>query len=177
MLLGCLKMPIPLKMPRVFYSIGFILCAFFWGFALYLEHGLAEMPCLLCQVQRILVATMGVIFLIAAIHNPKCIGRRLYSFLLFIVGLCGLLLAGRQLWLIAHPPVDAYNQCSASLSYLIQVLPLEQVIKTIVHGGADCAKTTWRFLALSLPGWSFIAFSLLLIVNFMAAFGGRKIHE
>jgi disulfide bond formation protein DsbB len=165
-------------MSRLSYSLGFILCAFFWAFAFYLEHGLAEMPCLLCQVQRIFVATMGIIFLIAAVHNPARLGRSVYSFLLFIVGLCGLLLASRQLWLIAHPPADIYSQCSASLSYLIQVLPLEQVIKTVIQGGSDCAKTTWSFLSLTLPGWSFIAFSLLLVVNFVAALGRKQsIHS
>ncbi len=161
-------------MSRLSYSLGFILCAFFWAFAFYLENSLGEMPCLLCQVQRIIVAAMGVIFFIAAVHNPARSGRSLYSFLLFIIGLFGLFLAGRQLWLIAHPPADIYSQCSASLSYLIHALPLEQVLKTVIHGGSDCAKATWSFLSLTLPGWSFIAFSILLVLNFVAAFGRKK---
>lgn len=156
-------------MPRFFYGLGFIFCVLFCAFAFYLEYVLEQMPCLLCQLQRILVIIMGVIFLIATIHNPKQLGRAFYCILLLIIGLSGLLLASRQLWLIAHPPIDVYSQCSASLSYLIQVLPWDQVLKTAIQGGADCAKVSWSFLSLTLPAWSLIAFSLLLIVNFVAS--------
>ena len=158
-------------MSRRSYSLGFILCALFWGFTFYLENGLGQIPCLLCQLQRIVVIATGIIFLIAAIHNPARIGRSIYSFLLFVLSLCGLLLACRQLWLIAHPPENSYGQCSASLNYLLQVFPLETVIKTALQGGADCAKVTWSFLSLSLPAWSFIAFSVLLILSVIAVVG------
>jgi disulfide bond formation protein DsbB len=161
-------------MSRCSYSLGFILCALFWGFAFYLENGLGQIPCLLCQLQRIVVIAMGIIFLIAAVHNPARIGRCIYSFLLFVLGLCGLLFAGRQLWLIAHPPENSYGQCSASLSYLLQIFPLDTVLKTALQGSADCAKVTWSFLSLSLPAWSFIAFSILLILSIVAVVSGKK---
>ena len=156
------------------YSLGFVLCALFWGFAFYLENGLGQIPCLLCELQRCVIIGMGIIFLIAAVHNPARIGRSIYSFLLFIMGLCGLFLAGRQLWLIAHPPVDSYGQCSANLSYLIHVFPWDTVLKTVLQGGADCAKVTWSFLSLSLPAWSLIAFSLLLVLSVVAVVGNKK---
>ncbi|MCD6045143.1 MAG: dsbB [Gammaproteobacteria bacterium] len=161
-------------MSRLSYSLGFILCAFFCAFAFYLENDLGQLPCLLCEMQRIVVAAMGAIFLIAAIHNPARIGRNVYFFLLLILGLFGLLLAGRQLWLMAHPPADTYSQCSASLSYLVHTLPFDQVLKTALQGGADCAKATWSFLSLTLPAWGFIVFSVLLVLSGMTALGRTK---
>lgn len=161
-------------MSRLSYSLGFILCAFFCAFTFYLENDLGQLPCLLCELQRVVVAAMGVIFLIAAIHNPARIGRNIYFFLLLILGLFGLLLAGRQLWLVSHPPVDTYSQCSASLSYLIHTLPLDQVLKTAIQGGSDCAKATWNFLSLTLPAWSFIAFSVLVILSVVTALCRKK---
>lgn len=154
--------------------IGFILCAILLGSAFYVEYAQEQLPCLLCQLQRILMAAMGIIFLIAAIHRPQGKSRFLYFILLLIVGIGGLLLAGRQLWLVAHPELVADAPCSPSLSYLVSVLPLNKVIIMSIQGSGDCAKATWHFLSLSLPAWSFISFAVLLILNFMALFGKRK---
>lgn len=154
--------------------IGFILCAVLLGGAFYLEYAQEQLPCLLCQLQRILMAAMGFIFLIAAIHRPQGKSRFVYFTLVLIVGIGGLLLAGRQLWLIAHPELVADAPCSPSLSYLVSVLPLNKVILMSIQGSGDCAKATWHFLSLSLPAWSFISFAVLLILNFMALLRNRK---
>ncbi len=160
---------------RFNYGLGFILCVLFLAFAFYLENSLDQIPCLLCQVQRVIIVPMGIIFLIATLHNPAHIGRSLYSFLLVLLGLCGLLLASRQLWLIAHPPVNALSQCTANLNYLLHALPLKSVLKITLAGGSDCAKISWSLLSLSLPAWSFIAFSILLVLSVVAVLSGRKI--
>lgn len=156
------------SLSRLRYSAGFILCVLLLGFAFYLQHFQDQLPCLLCQLQRITMAAMGIIFLIAACHNPKGISRFVYFILLLLIGIGGLLLAGRQLWLIAHPALTADAQCSANLKYLISVLPLDKVLKISIQGSGDCAKATWHFLSISLPGWSFIAFIVLSLLNFVA---------
>ncbi|MBY0376941.1 MAG: disulfide bond formation protein B [Gammaproteobacteria bacterium] len=162
------------SLARYSHVIGFILCAVLLGGAFYLEYAQEQLPCLLCQLQRIVMAVMGFIFLIAAIHRPQGKSRFVYFTLVLIVGIGGLLLAGRQLWLIAHPELVADAPCSPSLSYLVSVLPLNKVIIMSIQGSGDCAKATWHFLSLSLPAWSFISFAVLLILNFMALFGNRK---
>ncbi len=149
-------------------TLGFILCVILLGAAFYLEYFQDQLPCLLCQLQRMTIAAMGLVFLIAAIHRPQGKSRFVYFTLLLMIGICGLLLAGRQLWLIAHPELVADAPCSPSLSYLVSVLPLNKVILMSIQGSGDCAKATWHFLSLSLPAWSFISFSVLLLLNFMA---------
>lgn len=154
------------SLARLNYSLGFVLCSILLGAAFYLEYFQDQLPCLLCQLQRIVMAVMGIIFLIAAIHRPQGKSRFVYFTLLLLVGICGLLLAGRQLWLIAHPELVADAPCSPSLSYLVSVLPLNKVIIMSIQGSGDCAKATWHFLSLSLPAWSFISFGVLLLLNF-----------
>jgi disulfide bond formation protein DsbB len=71
---------------------GFLICAALMGYALYAQYGLELEPCPLCIFQRIGVITLGVVFLLAALHNPS--GSRCH------VGVVGLVLirlpAGRE---------------------------------------------------------------------------------
>ncbi len=60
---------------RIAYLLGALVCAALMGWALWLQYGLDLDPCPLCVFQRIAVISTGVIFLIAAIHNPGR-GRR-----------------------------------------------------------------------------------------------------
>ena len=45
------------------------------GYALYAQHGLGLEPCPLCIFQRVGVIALGVVFLVAALHNPEALGR------------------------------------------------------------------------------------------------------
>lgn len=53
----------------------------------------------------------------------------------------------------------------ASVDYMLDVLPWMEVLTTALKGTGDCAEVTWRFLGLSIPGWTAIFFSLLVIVG------------
>jgi disulfide bond formation protein DsbB len=55
---------------RLCHGFGFMAASGLIFFALYLQHGLGEEPCPLCILQRVLMMGLGVIFLVAAIHNP-----------------------------------------------------------------------------------------------------------
>ncbi len=151
---------------RLIYSLGFLICLSLLGFAFYLEKSLGLAPCQLCELQRLMMAAMGAVFFIAAIHNPaRKMTRWVYIFFLCLFGALGFALASRQVWLIAHPPLAADAQCSASLTYLIQILPLKQALKIALMGTGDCAKVTWQFLSLSIPAWSALAFEVLLLLS------------
>jgi disulfide bond formation protein DsbB len=154
---------------RFSYSIGCLFCIALLSFGFYLEYGLGQMPCLLCQLQRLTMMVMAILFLIAAAHNPQRNGRWIYSGLLLLFSLFGVYLAGRQLWLIAHPPTDLNAQCSPDLTYLISALPLSEALKIILQGTGDCAKVTWSFLSISIPGWSFISFIILSMISLRGA--------
>ena len=163
-----------MKSFRLSYSIGFLFCIALLSFGFYLEYGLGQMPCLLCQLQRLMMVVIAVLFFIGACHNPKHYGRWIYGGLLLLFSLFGVYLAGRQLWLIAHPPVDINAQCSPDIAYLMSVLPLGAALKMILQGTGDCAKVTWTFLSIPIPGWSFISFIILSLVSLWGAWMSPK---
>src|SRR3954453_12930677 len=92
--------------------LGFVVCAALMGFALYAQHVLGLEPCPLCIFQRIAVISVGVLFLIAALHNPRATGARVYGVLLLIAVVAGLLVSGRHIWIQAQPP-GAVAACGA----------------------------------------------------------------
>ena len=50
---------------------------------LYLQYGLGLEPCPLCIFQRVAVIATGLVFLVAAIHNPGRSGAAFYAVLTF----------------------------------------------------------------------------------------------
>ena len=49
---------------------GFAACSAMMAYALYAERVLGFEPCPLCMFQRVGVAILGVVFLVAALHDP-----------------------------------------------------------------------------------------------------------
>ena len=66
------------------------------AFALYAQYGMGLEPCPLCIFQRIAVIVVGVLFLLAALHNPKQTGSRVYALLLLIAVIAGALISARH---------------------------------------------------------------------------------
>jgi disulfide bond formation protein DsbB len=126
------------------------------GFALYAEHVLFLMPCPLCVLQRIAVITLGIFFLVAALHNPASGARRLYSGLLALAGIFGIVVAGRHVWM-QHLPADEVPSCGPGLGYMLETLPFSQVLAKVFTGSGECADVAWRLLGLSMPEWVLIA--------------------
>ncbi len=78
-------------------------------------------------------------FLVAFIHNPENFGARVYGVLIDIAALAGILVAARHIWIIAQPP-GAVAECGASLDYMMDVLPLHEVLGKVLSGSGECAK-------------------------------------
>jgi len=74
---------------------GFLACAGMMGYALYAEHVLMLMPCPLCVFQRLAVISMGMVFLLATLHNPAGWGRRIYAVGILLAAGAGVGVAGR----------------------------------------------------------------------------------
>src|SRR5690349_24329899 len=104
---------------RVGNALGFIACAALMGYALFAQHALGLEPCPLCIFQRVAVISVGVLFLIAALHNPGRTGARIYGVLLVIAALAGVLISSRHIWIQAQPP-GTVAACGASLDYLME---------------------------------------------------------
>lgn len=132
--------------------LGVLWCAGLMTYALYVQYGLREEPCPLCILQRLAVIATGGAFLAAFLHDPGRTGARVYAALIALATLAGALIAARHLWIIAQPP-GAVAECGASLDYMLDVLPLHEVLAKVLGGSGECAKVTWRLLGLSMPAW------------------------
>jgi disulfide bond formation protein DsbB len=147
---------------RPVFIIGFLACASLIAAALYLQHVLGLEPCPLCILQRVAVIALGVVFAIAAIHNPGPIGRRLYALLSFVIAAAGAGVAGRHVWL-QHLPADQVPACGPGLSYMLDNFPFMHALDLILRGSGECAEVTWRLLGLSIPEWTLGAFVVFMI--------------
>tara|TARA_B100000989_G_scaffold298413_2_gene287629 strand:- start:10290 stop:10784 length:495 start_codon:yes stop_codon:yes gene_type:complete len=154
---------------RKSFTIGFVVCLLLLAGAGYLQIAQGLKPCPLCEIQRLLMAVLGLVFVFAALHNPGRRGVNIYSWVIFFMALLGALSAGRQLWLQFYPPVDGVS-CQASLAYMLQILPLTESIKLLIMGTGDCAEVQWHFLGLTMPGWTLISFAVLGLWGFAQRF-------
>jgi disulfide bond formation protein DsbB len=136
--------------------IGFAVSAALIGYALYVQYVQGLEPCPLCILQRVAVMAAGVLFLLAALHDPAERGARAYGVLIDLVAMAGILVAARHIWIMAQPP-GSVAECGASLDYMMAVLPLHEVLGKVLTGSGECAKLDWQFLGLNMPTWVLIA--------------------
>jgi protein dithiol:quinone oxidoreductase len=158
--------------PRLIYLAIFLACVGLMGFGLYLQHVERLEPCPLCIFQRYAFMVTGVIALIAAIHGPRKIGAWVYSTLLVLSSGTGAVIAGRQSWLQHNPP--NILECGPDLAYMLDSLPLAQVLPKVFKGEGDCAKVTWTFLGLSIPEWALAWFVLFIAAAVLAVMLARR---
>jgi protein dithiol:quinone oxidoreductase len=134
---------------------GFLICAGLIAYALYAQLRLGLDPCPLCIFQRIGIAALGVVFLIAALHNPRRWGARLYAGLIALAALATIAVAARQLY-IQHLPPGAIPSCGAPLAVMLKFMPLTAVIRRVLTGSGECGIVNWTFLGLAMPAWVLI---------------------
>ena len=125
--------------------------------ALVMQEVFGLHPCPLCITQRVFVMAVGVVALIAAIHNPKAIGARLYAALMGLMALIGGGVAARHVWL-QNLPEDQVPGCGPSLEYMFDAFPLMDALELLFKGDGNCADVVWTFLGLSIPGWTLVSF-------------------
>ena len=148
-----INFPIPTR--RVLNIAGFLACVGMMGFALYAQHGLLLDPCPLCILQRFAVIGLGIVFLLAAFHNPVGFGRYLYAGLLLLIAAGGATVAGRHAWL-QRLPEDQLPACGPGLDYMWENFPFAEAINMVFMGSGECAEIVWQFLGLSMPEWVLI---------------------
>lgn len=143
---------------RPLQLLGFLACGAGLGFALYLEHFQGLEPCPMCIFQRVAMLAAGLVFLLAALHGPRRGGGRgLYALLTVMMASAGAFIAGRHVWLQSLP-ADQVPACGPTLDYLLDVMPLAEVLSTVLSGDGNCAVIDAAWLGISLPGWTLIAF-------------------
>lgn len=142
---------------RLLALLGFLGCIGGLGFALYLEHFRGYEPCPFCIFQRVAMLAAGLVFLLAALHGPRAWGRWVYAGGATIASGVGIGIAARHVWLQSLPE-DQVPACGPTLQYLMDMLPLQEVVATVLRGDGNCAKIDAAWLGISLPGWTLVAF-------------------
>ena len=158
-------------MPRSFrliFGAIFLACAVMLAFAiLYLQNVLYLDPCPMCVLQRIGFMLVGLVALVAVIHNPANRGRRVYGALtaLFAVGAAGVAL--RHAWLQWFPSPS--TRCVGSdLEYMLNNFPLAEALPKVFAGTGECSEVKWVFLYLSIPEWALAWFALFAVIALLA---------
>jgi disulfide bond formation protein DsbB len=150
-------------------ALGFLACVGLMGYALYAQYVLGLAPCPLCIFQRVATIVTGILFLIAAIHNPRGTGARVYGALIALAALGGMLISARHVWIKAQPP-GTVAACGADLDYLLEIMPVTDVISKVLTGSGECGTVDWTLLGLSMPWWVAISLAVLgawaLLVNY-----------
>ncbi len=146
---------------RLGNALTFVVCAGLLAYALYSQYVLELYPCPLCIFQRIAIAALGVVTLVAALHNPAR-GGVFYTLLALIAGGTAFGLAARHVWLQNLPP-DQVPACGAGLDYMLDTLPIGSVIRQVLTASGECAEVSWRFLGLTMPAWVAVASAVLVV--------------
>lgn len=136
--------------------LGFVACACLLAYAYYAQFVMHLEPCPLCIFQRVGVFAVGVLFLIAALHDPGAFGRRLYALLLSLAALATIGIALRHLYIQSLPP-GSVPACGASLDFMLKIFSLSEVLVKVLSGSGECARVTWEFLGLAMPAWVLIS--------------------
>ena len=145
--------------PRLGFTAGFALCAGLLGFAYYLQYVEDQNPCPLCMVQRVAFYALALVFLLGALHGPQY-GNKLrsmtvtmYGLLAFVVAALGTAVAARHVWL-QNIPADQVPACGPGLEYMLKRFPFADVVSKVLMGSGECAEAAWKFLGLTIAGWS-----------------------
>jgi disulfide bond formation protein DsbB len=146
---------------------GALACAALLAYAYYAQYVMHLEPCPLCIFQRVGIFAIGVIFAIAAAHDPAGWGRRVYAGLLAVAALATIGVAARHLYIQSLPP-GTVAACGASLDFMLKVFPLTEVLVKVLTGSGECAKIEWRFLGLAMPAWVLIAAAALNVYGLWA---------
>ena len=132
----------------------------------FMEKYLLLEPCPLCILDRIVVALMGVVFLLMAARNSR--GMSAWAGLLancVFLG-AGFVFAGRHIWLQNRPP----DETASCLSDAQAAEDLIEVIRRAFDANADCGAIIWEdpIFALTIPEQvmvMFIGFAALLALQ------------
>ena len=138
-------------------GIGLILGAYIFEVFGYYD------PCPLCILQRWsfgLIALCGVLLMIPGLH---LLIRKSLLLMAVFFSFSGGMIAGRQIFL-QNLPSDQVPTCAPPMDFLMDTLPIFEVIQTILLGDGNCAEYEWRFI-FNFAEWALIFFVFLFLYN------------
>lgn len=151
-------------------ALGALACLLLLAFAYYLQYAQGLEPCPLCLVQRGFFYLVLAVLVIGALHGR---GRKIYGPLAALFAVGGAVTAGRQVYL-QHLPPDQVPQCGPDLFFMLENFPLSRTLEKLFTGTGECAVVDWKFLGLSIAGWSAVWFAALFCYALWLAFSSRS---
>ena len=148
---------------RIIFLTVFLICAGSLVYAVYLQLVKNLLPCPLCVAQRLSYWVIGLTAIVAVAHNPRTLGRRLYSGVMMIAALVGGVVATRHSWLVRYP--ESFECGISPEERLLNSLPIARWWPTMFEANGDCSESTWEFMSLTIPDWSAILFILMAILS------------
>jgi disulfide bond formation protein DsbB len=164
--------------PRLGFALGFSVCAALLGFAYYLQYVDGQEPCPLCMVQRLAFFAVGAVFLMGLLHGPGRMGAMIYGGAALVFAALGVAVAARHVWLQSLPK-HLVPECGPGLDYMLKKFPLADVLSKVLKGSGECAEAGWKFLGVTIAGWSlawFIALGILAMVIVFRARAARHVR-
>jgi disulfide bond formation protein DsbB len=158
--------------------VGFLACAALLAYALYAQLVLGLSPCPLCWLQRGGVALLGLVFLIAALDDPRGWGTRItYTLLIALSALLTAGLAAQHLY-VQHMPPGLLPSCGAPIEVMYRIMPFMKFLQWILTHSGECHEVNWTFLFLSMPAWVLICVAALGIFGVVGNLrGGSLIRQ
>lgn len=148
---------------RLINLFSFIIITAMLLFSVYLQVFEGFMPCPLCTMQRFCFGLLGILFMFGAIIKNR-VGLIIINIFTSVMASFGIFFAGRQIWLQHFPPASI-DECGVSLEYMMQALPLHEVMAKVLAGSTECTKVDWKFLSLNMAEWSLIWFVIFVLVS------------
>ncbi|MEH6825899.1 MAG: disulfide bond formation protein B [Motiliproteus sp.] len=154
--------------------VGLATCVSALLFAvIFIEQRLGLPPGPLCIASRLIVLALACVFFLAWAHNPRQFGQRCYATLGGLLSIIGIGLNLRHIWLQSLP-ADLTTECGPGLEYLLQNVPLQEVLSTLINGSGECTDTHWTLIGLTLPQQTLLLFLFLSLIAFIQL---RKRHR
>ncbi|MHC8323318.1 disulfide bond formation protein B [Pseudomonas sp. GB2N2] len=142
---------------RSLFFMVFVAGALALGISYYLEYAVGLQPCGRCLLQRVCLALLTGVCLVASVHGPDRLGAFLYWLLGVLCSLAGTVIAGRQV-LLQGDPLQQLSPCSPNFVELFANNSWVGTVQQMFNGTADCAQISWTLFDLSLPEWSLLFF-------------------
>lgn len=159
---------------RTLNFLGLLACIASLSFAIvYLEGVLGLDPCPLCILDRVVLVALGLVFLLALVHNPGAWGSRIYGGLASVPSLAGVGLAGRHVWLQGLP-ADQVPECGPDLYFMLETLPVLEVFRQVLSASGSCAQVQWTLAGLTIPQQTLVLFAGLLALSLLLALRPRR---
>lgn len=147
---------------RTGFAVAAAIVAAFLCFALFAQFQMNLQPCPLCVFQRVAFMALLLVCVVAAVHDPRGGGRKVYGGFALLAAGIGAAIATRHVWL-QHLPAGQVPECGPDLGYMLDAFPLSKTIKMVFTGSGECAKVDWTFVGLSMPEWTLIWFVVFML--------------